>query len=441
MPIITNTIFTSNKIIKFTLSVTFIGLVSTIQAADLYQITDLGSLAPDTVSGRSTEAFAINDSNIIAGNSSGEDFIAHAVVHSNGQLTDLGFTTGEVIDAGRSYSFDINNNNVAVGYSVETLEEMVNDVNLVERFAVLYGIDNLTVTKIPAFSLDTKLQSGANAINDDNLVVGFGEFNPTDDVDDDGNSLEIIYDRGFFYNVDTEILTRVDPIVSENQESFQYLSLRDVNEDGYAVGISSSSRSPIDANRNLIARHVIGVNVNEPTEVEIIEIWGGTQQQPWAVNDAGKIVGVANSSANRDPQAFIYSNQSTTGLGFLNNNFKYSEAFDINESDQVVGISQIQNTPTGYHAFLYENDSLKDLNELIPCDSGWILNEARSINDTGMIVGTGILNGEKRAFMLTPQTGNKPICEVEDDSSDSGSIPVLTLTLLILFGFKRRTKI
>ena len=47
---------------------------------------------------------------------------------------------------------------------------------------------------------------------------------------------------------------------------------------------------------------------------------------------------------------------------------------------------------------------MRDLNNLIPADSGWILGIARAINDLGQIVGVGYLEGEEgnRAFLLTP---------------------------------------
>jgi probable HAF family extracellular repeat protein len=33
---------------------------------------------------------------------------------------------------------------------------------------------------------------------------------------------------------------------------------------------------------------------------------------------------------------------------------------------------------------------------------GWVVTEARDINESGQIVGTGWRNGEQRGFLLTP---------------------------------------
>jgi hypothetical protein len=57
----------------------------------------------------------------------------------------------------------------------------------------------------------------------------------------------------------------------------------------------------------------------------------------------------------------------------------------------------------GWHAFVYRNGQMFDLNNLIPANSGWVLTTATGINDTGHIVGSGALNGELVGFLLTPQ--------------------------------------
>ena len=43
---------------------------------------------------------------------------------------------------------------------------------------------------------------------------------------------------------------------------------------------------------------------------------------------------------------------------------------------------------------------LRDLNDLIPPNSGWVLKEARDINNSGDIVGYGSINGVNHAFLL-----------------------------------------
>jgi hypothetical protein len=45
-----------------------------------------------------------------------------------------------------------------------------------------------------------------------------------------------------------------------------------------------------------------------------------------------------------------------------------------------------------------------DLALMVTNASGWVLSEARDINDSGQIIGNGVLNGELRAFLLTPDS-------------------------------------
>jgi probable HAF family extracellular repeat protein len=77
-----------------------------------------------------------------------------------------------------------------------------------------------------------------------------------------------------------------------------------------------------------------------------------------------------------------------------------SVALAINNVGKVVGYSSTKSGTS--RAVLWDNNSIKDLNNLIPPNSGWKLTYANDINDSGQIVGEGIINGRTRAFLLTP---------------------------------------
>jgi probable HAF family extracellular repeat protein len=73
----------------------------------------------------------------------------------------------------------------------------------------------------------------------------------------------------------------------------------------------------------------------------------------------------------------------------------------INDSGQVVG--DAENSSYLDHAFLYSSGTMQDLNNLIRGNSGWTLEEASGINDSGQICGYGINpSGQTDAFLLTP---------------------------------------
>jgi len=77
-----------------------------------------------------------------------------------------------------------------------------------------------------------------------------------------------------------------------------------------------------------------------------------------------------------------------------------TNAFAINERGDIVGFSDGSNRSA--RAVIITDGVMRDLNGLIPAGSGWVLTEARDINDSGRIVGTGWRNGEQRGFLLTP---------------------------------------
>ncbi len=57
--------------------------------------------------------------------------------------------------------------------------------------------------------------------------------------------------------------------------------------------------------------------------------------------------------------------------------------------------------PDTTRAFVYRDGEMQDLNKLIPADADWTLENARSINDQGQIVGDGLHHGQRRGFLLT----------------------------------------
>jgi probable HAF family extracellular repeat protein len=125
-----------------------------------------------------------------------------------------------------------------------------------------------------------------------------------------------------------------------------------------------------------------------------------------SLNDADHVVGYATTVEYFD-RAFHYVAGSIMDLGTLGG--RYSYAIGINNSNAIVGGSFVDTADSVYHAFLYANGRMQDLNALLDATgAGWTLAEARAINDAGQIIGTGMFQGATHGFLLTPTGGALP---------------------------------
>jgi probable HAF family extracellular repeat protein len=147
---------------------------------------------------------------------------------------------------------------------------------------------------------------------------------------------------------------------------------------------------------------------------------GGSFSAATDLNDFGFVVGDADSAQSRGQvYAFLWTqNDGMRDLGTLPGG-RWSSAAAVNEFGQVVGASDSATsvshgfkrhrngraTSNASHAFIWGADvGMLDLNELIiPAQSGWLLIDAHAINLSGQIVGIGTINGQTHAFLLTPE--------------------------------------
>ncbi len=128
---------------------------------------------------------------------------------------------------------------------------------------------------------------------------------------------------------------------------------------------------------------------------------GGLYGYAWGINDAGQIVGGANTEGDLAYHAFLRSSgPSPTMLDLDTLGGSSSEAHAINSIGMIVGYAD---TSASSHAFLYADGAMHDLNALIPGLSGWELTDARAINNRAQITGWGTSpSGQTHGFLLTP---------------------------------------
>jgi probable HAF family extracellular repeat protein len=309
-----------------------------------YTITDLGMLA----GGKSVEPMGINSSGQVAGRmvlslNSGFFWTQGSSIQS---LTPLAGSYA-------SWAIALNDSGDVVGISFGNLS--------LGYDGTLWHADG-TITKLPDLGVDKG--TFPYGINNSGLVVGASQIPPG------GRH------HAFTWRVGSSIMADLGTLDSSYQSSLAY----GVNNAGQVVGISTDASQGGRSTACLWSGGGIIQLGNEAS---------GAQ----GINDAGLVVGVQGNIAhvwNGAPGG--------TSLGGLGGIVSY--AYAVNNSGQIVGWSS---TPAGGydHAVLWENGEILDLNDLHD-GTGWLLRQARGINDAGQIAGKGIFNGKDHGFLLTP---------------------------------------
>jgi probable HAF family extracellular repeat protein len=121
------------------------------------------------------------------------------------------------------------------------------------------------------------------------------------------------------------------------------------------------------------------------------------------MNDRGQVVGFATFPGDATFHAALWKHVGkTTDLGTVGTD-ACSFAQGINAKMQIVGYSKPDCNTDPSRAFLWEDDSIFDLNTLISPGSALYLQTGLTINDQGEIAGQGMdSGGNQHAFLLIP---------------------------------------
>jgi len=122
-----------------------------------------------------------------------------------------------------------------------------------------------------------------------------------------------------------------------------------------------------------------------------------------AINNSGVVVG-GDFSDSTHQQAVLWQNGAISALPTLAGD-TYSFAESINDAGIIVGGARIEGTPGSDHAVMWINGQVTDLNSLLPANSGWTLQSAIAINNSDQIIGLGEVNGVWTNFVLTLGSG------------------------------------
>lgn len=222
--------------------------------------------------------------------------------------------------------------------------------------------------------------TGAQAINESGQIVGAGITN--------NQTHAFLYENGAL----TDLGAKLEK---------PYSAAWGVNDSGYVVGGAGSSETQSEA---FIYRN---------GSVEMLGKYDGfSASEAIGINNSGQAIGWSFNPGQNPPQsrAFLYDDggdgeAGITPLEPLPGDI-YTRARDLDEAGRVVGWSR--NDAAGapqseqFSATLWANGQVKDLNELIPADSGWKLVDAYAINESGQITGSGYKDGRLQAFLLNP---------------------------------------
>ncbi|HMO50450.1 MAG TPA: hypothetical protein PKE26_06020 [Kiritimatiellia bacterium] len=124
---------------------------------------------------------------------------------------------------------------------------------------------------------------------------------------------------------------------------------------------------------------------------------GGTGSVARAINNRGEVVGWSWNAAEQ-PEAFVWSGGSLSGLGFLEGG-AFSEAYGINDEGVTVGWAAV--SATNRHAFRFRNGVLESIGTLGgPNSQGFAINAAGRITGWSQLVTNQPFATDPEAFVF-----------------------------------------
>lgn len=312
-----------------------------------YTITDLGTLG-----GATTKGYGINEDGQIVGASQIGSYM-HAFLWDDGTMTNLG-----ALGAYGSWAYDINDAGQVVGGSYVGVEFRTHAFRW--QNGAMQDLGTMGGPDSHAFGINSAGQAvGSACCVPDSYITHAVMWGSGGGISDLGD---------------------LDPLWPNTSIAYG------INDAGQIVG-QSATDDPMQLSHAFLWQN---------GSMQDLGTLGGDHSEAWGINENGQVVGLSKLANNTTFHAVLWDGglQDLGALSFTN-----SIAWDINDKEQVVGVLQTGQTS---HAFVWANGQMQDLNSLIAANSGWVLQEARAINEKGQIAGFGVKNGQTRAFLLKP---------------------------------------
>jgi probable HAF family extracellular repeat protein len=360
-------------------------------AAQTYSVVKLDGL------GGGAGANSINDRGWVAGqaNKAGDN-VSHAALWVGGsEPIDLGTLGGPETNSAVSWPVKANNG-LIVGIS-DTNE----DNPLGEAFScwpffapaapsrkICKGFrwENGKMSPLPPFP--GGYNSYATAANNRGQVVGWAENGVHDSTCD--TSAQVLQFKAAIWGPKGE-MQELPPLPGDHTSAATA-----INDRGQVVGISGACGVAVG---DVSAAHAVLWENGVPTNIG--DLGGHTWNTPTAINNDGVVVGFslpADKDGTRFYRAFVWTKEA--GIKMLDQieGDVRSAALGINEDGQIVGFSRT--AAAVRRAVIWENANakIKNLNDLVPPGSPYLL-IAGDINNSGRIAG---YTGDGFAFLAIP---------------------------------------
>ena len=219
-----------------------------------------------------------------------------------------------------------------------------------------------------------------------------------------------------------------------------------INDHGQVVGISGTCDVAIGA---FSAIHAVLWEDGKPIKMDTLG--GSGWNTPTAINNRGVAAGfdnfppdISNGRLQINFRAFTWSKeQGVTNLGTLQNSSgqpdALSEATDINDENQVVGVSFRGADFSGPRAFIYQRGTMTALNNLLTnnAKANFFVFSTGGINDRGeigaqaFIISDGVVTSAAHAVLLLPTD--------DPDDNDGGDGQNIVMPDEVLRQTQRRT--
>lgn len=361
----------SSSVSVIALALTFAS-ASVARAQVMYTVQNLGLPAGAT----STSGFGINASGQVAGRAIIAGFARAYRVNPGGAFGDPGTDLGNL---GGSY---------AAAWAINASGQVVGEAGTSSGVRAYRtsstGIIGDSGTNLGTLGGDLSLAFGINNLGQ---VTGYSRLvpggtnrafrtSPTGNLGDAGANLGLMINDSL--------------AISEGQA---------INSLGQVTGRATSSSGFLHAFRTSPTG-----NLSDPG-VDLGSLGG--HSYGYAINDLGQVTGPSRISQDGPFHAFR-----TTPTGLVSDpgadlgtlpGFNTSWAYGINNAGTVVGSSWDESASGVRRAFVFDSQ-MRNLNDLIDPNSGWVLYVAYAINDRGWITGDGFFNGGtvRQGFVLIP---------------------------------------